>query len=139
MTAQERALREARQRNLDYALKTAATSPQQLARKLKCETNYISQLRNGFRAITFETARQIEEAEGWTRLSLDDPPSSVTSFSDTDVSEKIPSIVRNLFAAHKRLPRGELYEAAVRLCIVDARERGFSEGRVRFIVEEFLK
>lgn len=129
-------------RNLDYQLKTAETTPQTLAKKLNCDTSYVSQLRNGFRPITFEAARQIEEAEGWGRLTLDDPPSSVktvTEFTEADIDKKIQSLARELFHNYKRPAKGDFFDTAVRLCIIDARERGFSEGRVRFIVQEFLK
>lgn len=143
MSIQEQHAREHRRRNLDYALKIEATTPQYLARKLSCETNYISQLRNGFRPISFETARLIEAAAGLTRLSLDSPAnestSSVTRITDLELAELIASDVKEKCKAHGKPARGELFDAMVRLCVLDARARGYSKGRVHYIVEEFLK
>jgi transcriptional regulator with XRE-family HTH domain len=63
--------REIRMRNLDDALRQGTTTPQRLAKALSVNTSYVAQLRIGFRPITDELARKIEEAAGWPPLALD--------------------------------------------------------------------
>lgn len=143
MSTEEKHAREHRRRNLDYVLKIEATTPQHLARKLVCETNYISQLRNGFRPITFNTARLIEDAARLTRLSLDNPETSnapsVTQVTDSELADLVASDVKDKCKTHGKPTRGEMFDAMVRLCLLDAHARGYSKGRVDYIVEEFLK
>lgn len=142
VSVEEQKVREHRMRNLDYALKTAVTSPHTLAKKLACDTSYVSQLRNGFRPITSDVARQIEAVENWIRFSLDSPARqapNVTPVTDSQIIDLIKTRAQEYCKKAGRIPKGKLFDAAVQFCIVDAQERGFSEGRVKHILEEFLK
>lgn len=141
LNPEELQLREYRRRNLDYALRVERTTPQQLAKRLACETNYISQLRQGHRSITFETARKIEQAEGWSRLSLDSPPQAVPSepTTEAEIQSAVTGVLREICKAHRKPTRGALFDAMLKLCVADAIARGYNEGRVRFIAGEFFK
>lgn len=141
MTAEEKRLREVRRKNLEYMLTVEATTPTTLARKMACDASYVSQLRNGHRPITFDVARQLEGAAQQLRMSLDSPIDAtlVSPVTDNDLERVITSVVKDLCKAHNKPTRGDIFDAMVKLCLADARARGYSEGRVQYIVGEFLK
>lgn len=143
VTAQEeRQLREYRRKNLDYLLNApGGIDPQTLAKKLKCESNYVSQLRGGHRPITFNKARDIEQAAGVTRLSLDSPPQPVPKepLTHDDLRSTVIAVLKDECRLHNKVPRGALFDSMVESCVVDASLRGYNEGRVRHIAGVFLK
>lgn len=140
MSTEERVLRENRRKNLVDLLRER--SADYVAKLIDSNASYISQLKNGFRPVTFETARAIETAMRAPRLSLDSPPGSVASVSsitDKELSGMIASLLNEICKLHNRAARGDTYEAMLRLCVVDARARGYNEGRVRYLAKEFLQ
>ena len=142
VSAEEQKLRGYRMKNLDLALKQAHTTPQELAKKLDCDTSYVSQLRNGFRPITSDVARTIEEKSGWRRFHLDSAvhrEPTVSPITDKEVLDLIQQLAKGVAKKNRRAGHGDLFDAAVKFATIDANERGFSEGRVTHILEEFLK
>lgn len=140
MNKEEKRLRENRKRNLDQLLNNEDFTARALARQMGCELNYVSQLRHGHRAISADTARAIESIIGLTQHRLDDTPSGfVSQFADGTDDLRVQQVLEAEWKRVKRRPRGALFDAMLKLCLEDAKEHGFSEGRVRFIARELLK
>lgn len=139
--ADEQKRRKNRMHNLDTLLNEEHITRKDIARALGCELNFISQMRHGHRPITSDMARTIERIAGMPHRSMDDARTwqNVSPLTDSEITERVQVVLKEECKRRKQPTRGELFNAMVQLAVANAKAYGFSEARVRFIAEEFMK